>query len=165
MTVPKGKRPSPPTGMGRVLFRLPIHLYRAGLGPFLGGRFMLLTHTGRRSGLPRQTVIEVVGREAGPLAYIACSGFGPKADWYRNVLRNPEVTVQVGRHRMTAVAQPMPPEEGAEAMARYARRHPRAARKLAGFMGFKVDGTEAGYRSVGRSLPFVRFADDGGSAA
>ncbi|SEK55561.1 hypothetical protein [Nonomuraea pusilla] len=44
------RRPDPPSGLRRALWRLPVHLYRAGLGRLLGGRLMLLTHVGRVSG-------------------------------------------------------------------------------------------------------------------
>ena len=50
----------PPKGFNRLMFRAPIWLYRLGLGWMLGKRFLLLNHTGRESGLPRQTVLEVV---------------------------------------------------------------------------------------------------------
>jgi hypothetical protein len=46
-------------------------------------------------------------------------------------------------------------EEAADEMADYARRNPKDARALAGFMGFEVDGTEAGYRELGAQLPFM----------
>lgn len=153
------KPPSAPRGVRRALFRLPIQLYRLRLGWILGGRFMLLTHIGRRSGRPRQTVIEVVDHDRATRSYLVCSGFGAKADWYRNVVREPRVTVQVGRHRMEARAQPLSAEEGGEAMARYAMRHRYAAKRLARFMGFEVDGTEADFRAVGLRLPWVRFSE------
>lgn len=38
---------SRPTGALRLAFRLPIYLYRLGLGQLLGHRFMLLTHRAR----------------------------------------------------------------------------------------------------------------------
>jgi hypothetical protein len=41
-------------------FFAPVSLYRLHLGWLLGHRFLLLTHTGRRSGLRRQTVLEVM---------------------------------------------------------------------------------------------------------
>ena len=50
------------TRLGRALVRAPIWLYRLGLGGLLGRRFLLLTYTGRKSGRPRQVVLEVVGR-------------------------------------------------------------------------------------------------------
>ena len=49
-----------PHGLLRFGLRLPIWLYRLHLGWLFGNRFLLLTHIGRKSGLPRQTVIEVV---------------------------------------------------------------------------------------------------------
>ncbi|MFI9592859.1 nitroreductase family deazaflavin-dependent oxidoreductase [Nonomuraea sp. NPDC052265] len=148
-------RPDPPTGLSRRLWRLPILLYRLGLGPLLGRRVMLLTHTGRVSRLPRRAVIEVVQRDG--RGYVAASGFGPRADWYRNVRATPQVTIQVGGHRFRATAVPLEPGEGADIMARYAPRHPAAARRLCKIMGFAVDGGVDDYREVGSHIPFVRF--------
>ena len=88
-------RPGPLTGLSRTLWRLPILLYRCGLGRLLGQRVMLLTHTGRVSGRPRRAVIEVVQHDE--QGYLAASGFGPRADWYRNVVANPDATIQ-GSH-------------------------------------------------------------------
>ncbi len=45
---------TPPGKVLRLGLRLPIWLYRARLGRLLGERFLLLTHIGRKSGLPRQ---------------------------------------------------------------------------------------------------------------
>jgi hypothetical protein len=52
----------PPRGMARRLFRL--HL-----GWLLVGHFLLLTHTGRQSDLPLQTVPEVLWHEKDCGAY------------------------------------------------------------------------------------------------
>ncbi|MFG1752085.1 nitroreductase family deazaflavin-dependent oxidoreductase [Streptosporangium sandarakinum] len=150
------KRPAPPTGLRRKLWRLPIPLYRLGLGALLGHRVMLLTHTGRVSGLPRQAVIEVV--EHDEHGYVAASGFGVKADWYRNVMASPEVTIQVGGHVHHVTAVPLPAGAGPDIMARYASRHPAAARRLCKLMGYAVDESQEDYREVGKHIPFVRFA-------
>lgn len=150
------KRVKPPKGLARLLFRLPIKAYRLRMGWLFGGRLMLVTHTGRKTGKQRQAVIEIVGRQGA--SYLACSGFGTGAAWYRNVLATPEVTIQVGNRNRSATAEPLDEEAGADAMARYALQHPRAARRLCrSLMGFAVDGSEADYREVGRRLPFVRF--------
>lgn len=148
-------RPAPPKGLRRTFARLPIHLYRLRLGWLLGERFLLLHHIGRISGKPRQVVLEVVEHTDG--GYVVCSGFGRQADWYRNVLEHPDVTIQVGRNRRAATAHPVPAPEGGETMARYASRHPKAAVRLARLMGFTVDGTADDYRRVGRELPFLRL--------
>ena len=49
-------QPAPPTGVLRALLGLPVHLYHARLGVLLGHRFLLLVHTGRKTGLHRETV-------------------------------------------------------------------------------------------------------------
>lgn len=151
------ERPEPPSGLARMLFRLPIHLYRLRLGWLFGTRLMLLTHTGRVTGRQRQVVIEVVGGGRRDGSYVVCSGFGTRAAWYRNVLANPRVRVRVGNHEMPATAEPLGEDDGAAVMATYARRRPKAAHKLCRFMGFVVDGSDSDYREVGRRLPFVRF--------
>src|SRR5688500_9878457 len=133
------KRPGPPTGLRRRLSRLPIPLYRLGLGPLRGRRVMLLTHLGRVFGHRRRAAIEVV--EHDERGWTAASGFGPRADWYQNVLKTPDVTIQVGGRTLPVTATPLPADEGAEIMARYAPRHPAAARRLSKIMGFEVDGS------------------------
>lgn len=152
------KNPIPPTGLNAFLFRLPIHAYRLRLGWLLGTRFLHLTHTGRVSGKKRQVVIEVVGRDQG--AYYACSGFGTRADWYRNVLATPQVTIQIGRHQTRATAVPLGADDGERVMARYATQHPKLATRLCRLMGFSVDGTEADFRAVGRSVPFLQLVPE-----
>lgn len=152
-------RPQPPTGWRRLAFRLPIRLYRARLGPLLGKRFLLLHHTGRKSGLERQAVVEVVSYDKHPATWTVASGFGPKSDWYQNLRHRPQATIQFGRQRFTVTARFLSPEEGADIMADYARRHPRAARRLSSLMGFPTDGSEAGYRKIGEATPFVRLED------
>lgn len=149
------QKPNPPTGLRRTLWRLPILGYRVGLGPLFGGRFMLLTHTGRVSGLPRQACIEII--ESQPGRYIAASGFGAAADWFKNIRKNPEVDIQVGRRVFRASATVLSADEGGALMERYAPRHPKAARQLCRLMGFEVDGSAQDYREVGRALPFVAF--------
>jgi hypothetical protein len=54
----------PPKGLLRLMLRLPIWLYRLRLGWLLGNRFLLLTHVGRKTGLPHQTVVEVVSHSS-----------------------------------------------------------------------------------------------------
>ena len=49
-----------PAGALRLAFRLPIYLYRLDLGWMLGHRFLLFVHLGRKSGLLRETVLEVL---------------------------------------------------------------------------------------------------------
>ncbi|AMT71890.1 nitroreductase family deazaflavin-dependent oxidoreductase [Mycobacteroides immunogenum] len=153
----KIQKPNPPTGLQRILWRLPISLFRAHLGFLVSKRIMLLTHIGRNSGQPRQAALEVVEhREDGSI--IAASGFGAAADWYKNVRKTPEVTIQVGARTRQARAVALSTDEGGDLMAHYAMKRPRSAKQLSRLMGFEVDGSAADFREVGRAIPFVRFA-------
>lgn len=148
----------PPTELWRLLFRAPVHLYRWHLGGLLGHRFLLLTHVGRVSGEPRRSVLEVVGHDVRTGSYDVASGFGAGSHWYRNIRRHPEVTIQVGRQVLPAIAEALSAEESGRAMVDYARRHPKAARQLMKLCGFRVDGTDEDYAVMGREhIPFVRF--------
>ncbi len=143
------------TGIGRFFFRAPIFLYRVGLGGLLGKRFLLLNHIGRKSGLPRQAVLEVVNYDRSNNTYFIAAGFGKKSHWYRNILAHPEINIQVGWHKMKVTAVPLGPEQSGEAMVDYARRHPTAAKNLSRMIGFDIS-TEEEYRKIGHdSIPFI----------
>jgi deazaflavin-dependent oxidoreductase (nitroreductase family) len=115
--MPRKVRPAPSsTGWRRAVARFPIRLYRRHLGLLLGHRVCLLTHTGRISGQPRQVVLEVTARDPVSGTVRLASGFGPGAQWYRNIQRHPEVTLQIAGRRTPAVARPMTPEESGRAM-------------------------------------------------
>jgi deazaflavin-dependent oxidoreductase (nitroreductase family) len=77
--------------LGRVAMKAPLILWRMGLGRVLGTVLMVITHTGRSTGLPRHTVVEwhpLDGRKVCPVA------FGERAQWYRNIMADPVVTLQ-----------------------------------------------------------------------
>jgi deazaflavin-dependent oxidoreductase (nitroreductase family) len=139
----------PRTRLQRALARAPIWLYRLGLGGLLGGRFLLLTHTGRRTGRSRRVVLEVVGRHEESGGYLVASGYGTRSQWFRNILEDPRVCFQVGWRRHAGLARPLPADESGRRLAVYARRHPRTAAALMRTIGQEVDGSEAAYRRVG----------------
>lgn len=112
------------------LARLPIRLYRVGLGRLLGPRILLLEHRGRRSGQPRQVVLEVVDRPA-PDRIIIASGFGRTAQWYRNLAADPRCRVSTGRFRSApATARLLDAADSVTCLGRYQQRHPRAWKQL-----------------------------------
>lgn len=89
-------------------FRLPIWLYRFRLGWLLGQRFLMIEHIGRKSGLPKKTVLEVLRHDKPSDTYYILSGWGKKADWFQNVSKTPEVTVHVGFRRFKTVPNRCP---------------------------------------------------------
>ncbi|ALG85333.1 nitroreductase family deazaflavin-dependent oxidoreductase [Gordonia phthalatica] len=126
------------TGIGakalrtRWFVRSPIPLFKAGLGFLFGRRLLLLQHTGRKSGEPRYVALEKVDRPAKDRIIIA-SGFGEKAQWYRNLQTDPNCRVWIGFDRARpATARTLSREESAEVLLRYRHDHPKAYAQLAG---------------------------------
>mgnify|MGYP001167233031 CR=1 FL=1 len=75
----------------KTAFKAPILLWRLGLGPLLGHIFVLITHIGRKSGLPRRTVTE--WHPFGAIKVAPCA-WGERSQWYRNIQADPLVTIQ-----------------------------------------------------------------------
>src|SRR5579884_3474468 len=79
----------------RRLMRAPIWIYKADAGAVFGSRLLMLEHIGRRSGARRYVVLEVVDHPT-PDTYVVASGFGTKAQWFRNIQADPRVRVYAG---------------------------------------------------------------------
>lgn len=146
-----------PRGLERLAWRAPIWFYRLGLGGLMGGRMLLLNHIGRKSGQVRQNVLEVVRHDKQANAYIVASGFGEKADWYKNVMANPKVNIQVGNRRMSAKAERLSVEQATAEMADYNRRHPSALKTLSGIMGYKSDGSDEDVKFLATVIPILKL--------
>lgn len=101
---------SSPQALAKSIFRLPLYLYQLGWGPALKWiPLLILTTEGRSSGQARHVVVEY--RRHGSKFYVV-SGWGKNTDWYKNVLQNPRVTIQLGSEVLDAKAIPVdnPPE-------------------------------------------------------
>jgi deazaflavin-dependent oxidoreductase (nitroreductase family) len=157
-------RASRPRARGRLrlAWRLPSWAYRLGLGWLLGDRFLLLTHTGRRTGRRRQTVVEVLRHDRASGTYVVCSGRGPQAQWLRDVGQNPEVTVIAGRGEQPARAELLSVDAGAVELVDFARRHPLAFRAISRRLaGLRRAGTPDVYRELAWSIPVVTLRAKG----
>src|SRR5215469_17127723 len=153
----KIKEVQPPRGMARRFYRLPIWLFRLHLGWLLKGHFLLLTHTGRKSDLPRQTVLEVLWHEKAVGAYYVLAGWGEQSDWVKNIEKTPQVTIAIGRRWFRARASRLSSEEAEVKVLAYARQHPRLIRYLPRLLGYRTDGTEEDLRALARLVIVVAF--------
>lgn len=91
-----------PSGLLRLALRMPLTLFRLGLGDLLNVmRLLILTTRGRKSGNARHVAVEY--RRHGSKIYMI-SGWGERPDWYQNLLADPLVTIQLGRHTLSALA-------------------------------------------------------------
>jgi deazaflavin-dependent oxidoreductase (nitroreductase family) len=98
-------------------------LYAIGLGPLIGRLVLLLTTTGRKTGLPRVTPLQYEEIDG---AFYLGSSRGQKADWFRNILANPHVEVHVKSRRFRGVAETVTdPLRIADFLELRLRRHPK----------------------------------------
>ena len=143
----------------RGLLRLPQHLYRAHLGWLLGHRFVQLTTRGRKTGLPRAVVLEVLGRERETASWLVASAWGARAQWLRNAEACPRVEVRVGHERFPADLEHLPEDAAAAQLRAYARDHSWAYRFFIGplLLGRRPAGTVAEFDELARTLPVLRL--------
>jgi deazaflavin-dependent oxidoreductase (nitroreductase family) len=166
-------QPAPPRGVLRWLLRLPAVLYRARLGRLLGHRFLLLVHTGRRTGLRRETVLEVVAYDATTREAVVAAGWGRRTQWLHNVEAGLAREVWIGGARYAPAVRVLAPEEAVEAIAGYERRNrfmaPVVRGVLSRLLGWRYDGSDAARRRLVGQLPLVGFrparVDEPGPAA
>jgi deazaflavin-dependent oxidoreductase (nitroreductase family) len=150
-----------PSGLLRAGLRLPIWLYRLHLGWLLGDRFLMITHLGRKTGLPHRTVVEVVRHDKSTDGCVVASGWGAQSDWYRNIQHTPQVTITLGRHRWPATAEVLSERAAEEALGDYARRHPHAYRELASMIaGHRLSSAELNSAELAKIIPLVAFYPD-----
>jgi deazaflavin-dependent oxidoreductase (nitroreductase family) len=147
----------PPRGLARKLYRLPIRLFHLHLGWLLMSHFLLLTHSGRKSGQPRQTVLEVLLHDRAKDVYYVMAGWGERSDWVKNIEKTPQVQISVGRRHVRAIARCLLPEEAESKVMAYARQHPHLIRSLPRLLGYRTDGTEEDLRALARLGIVVAF--------
>jgi deazaflavin-dependent oxidoreductase (nitroreductase family) len=145
----------------RLLFRAPVYLYRWKCGWILGHRFLLLIHTGRRTGLRRCTVLEVVEyRNDGPEAVVV-SAFGRNADWLRNIETKPGPEIVIASLRFVADHRFLDGNEAVRVIAGYQERNrfvsPVVRLGFSWLLGWQYDGSAEARRRLVAQLPLIAF--------
>ena len=149
---------APPGKLLRFGLRLPIWLYRAHLGWLLGDRFLLLTHIGRKSGVPHETVVEVVQYDKDTDTYYVVSGWGKYSDWYQNIRNHPSVTIHVGGRMFPSEAMFIPVDKAVPILETYQRDHPIAFKELSGlFLGAGAQDASRAPQFIAEKMPMVAF--------
>ncbi|MFI5610051.1 nitroreductase family deazaflavin-dependent oxidoreductase [Amycolatopsis sp. NPDC051903] len=130
----------PPTGLVRWLLRAPIPLYRWGFGPLLGHRLLYLAHRGRKSGVRREAVVEVVRHRADLPELTVIAAWGGVPQWYRNIEAAPPIEVRCGKYRWRApAARFLDHAELDDVLRGYREHNARAWRKIGPQLGFPAD--------------------------
>jgi len=84
---------------------------RLGHRLLMGTPTLLLRTTGRRSGLTRTNAL-TYGRDGEAYLVVASNGGSPRPPgWLANIKAEPAAEIQVGRHRLRAVARPTLPDD------------------------------------------------------
>jgi deazaflavin-dependent oxidoreductase (nitroreductase family) len=140
---------------------MPAYLFRWRCGWLLGHRFLLLIHIGRRSRPKRYTVLEIMEYRPEAPELVVMSGFGSKADWFRNINATPGPEVVVGSMRFVAVHRILDVDEGATVIAGYERRNqlfaPIIRTVMSRLLGWSYDSSERAHRRAAAQLPLVAF--------
>ena len=138
---------------------MPVLIYRLGLAGcerLLGAHWMLITTVGRKSGRPRQTIVDVMHYDQNSDAYYVAAAYGPRADWYRNLQVAPICHAQVGRRKFAACAAALPADRAEAAAAEFYRRLPGYARVVMGIAGQTVRD-EAEFRRMARGWALLEI--------
>lgn len=145
----------------KTMNKIVVPLYRVGLLPLLGlGRiFLLITTKGRRTGKIRVNPLEYRVKDG---VIHVFSGRGVEADWYRNMLRDPDsVRVRVGfrcfKPRVRIVTNP---SEKEEILRWYVRKYPRDAGFLVGWDSRHDDPYSTDIGSLVELIQVVKLEED-----
>jgi deazaflavin-dependent oxidoreductase (nitroreductase family) len=131
----------PPRTLMRLIKKPPQLAYALGLGPIIGRTVLLLTTTGRKSGQPRVTPLqyEIINNDV-----VIASARGTAADWYRNIVANPQVQVRIKNRRFTGSGEPVTdPGRIADFLAVRLERHPRMVGRIMRAAGLPEHPTRA----------------------
>jgi deazaflavin-dependent oxidoreductase (nitroreductase family) len=125
----------------------------------LSGLVLLLTTTGRKSGLPRQTRLQY--EKDGGAIYVA-SARGQQADWFRNILANPQVEVQFEGQTLRGLAEPITdPVRIADFLELRLKRHPQMIRLMLLSHGLvRADRAHLERLAANLALVAIRFPTD-----
>ncbi|MCA9904037.1 MAG: nitroreductase family deazaflavin-dependent oxidoreductase [Anaerolineae bacterium] len=121
--------------------------------PLIGRLILLLTTTGRRTGLPRVTPLQYEEIDG---AYYIGSARGLDADWVRNILADPHVQVRVKAQHFDGLAEVTTDRARITAfLALRLQRHPHMVGALLRAEGLTQPPTRAQLEAYGARLALV----------
>ncbi len=128
-------------------------LYTIGFGSVIGRFILLLTTTGRKTGLPRVTPLQY--EQVGNDFYVGSSR-GSRADWYQNICTEPCVSVQVKSRRFSGIGEPViDPERISDFLQLRLERHPAMMARILAMEGLPPAPTRDQLVEYARSLTMV----------
>lgn len=93
-------------------------------GAFADQPLLILHHVGAKTGIARLSPLAMLAEDRRMFIFASKGGSDTHPDWYRNVLANPQVTVELGTDTFTATATVLTGEERDEVYAKQSALHP-----------------------------------------
>jgi deazaflavin-dependent oxidoreductase (nitroreductase family) len=136
----------------------PVTLYRLGFGPLIGRVVLLLTTTGRKSGLQRVTPLQY---ELIDGVFYLGAALGLKADWVRNLQADPHVRLRVKNEESSGTAEVITEVEEIVAYLEYRlERHPRMVGMIMRMDGLSWRPSRSELEAYARKLAVVKVVVD-----
>jgi deazaflavin-dependent oxidoreductase (nitroreductase family) len=137
-------------------FKMPLILYRLGLGWMLGNRFMLLTHQGRHTGKVYRSVLAVLRINNITREVFAVSPWS-SSNWYRNIQVTPALEIETGLVRYAPAQRTLSPKEIASLFIEFRRLHPIFSRIISRIPGWKIESSYDEFLQLAHTLRGVAF--------
>ena len=138
----------------RTLFRLPLVLYRLGLGNLMPMQ-ILLTTVGRRTRRHYKVVVDIIEHDKTKDTYYISAAYGTRSDWYLNLRAHPIVQAQIGRRKFMVRTTTLPIDEAEDMLVKFARRHPRYVRIMMRVIGERIGWSERDVRNLALKMPVI----------
>jgi deazaflavin-dependent oxidoreductase (nitroreductase family) len=143
-----------PNRLLKFFFKVPVWVHKMGLGGWerlVGAQWMLITTKGRKTGKPRDTMVDVMDYDKATDTYYIEAAYGARADWYRNMQSNPIFEAQVGRRKFKARAGALTTEGAGEMLVQFYRSKPAYTRSVMAMAGMKFKDEDE-LRILGKNL-------------
>jgi deazaflavin-dependent oxidoreductase (nitroreductase family) len=138
----------------RTLFRVPLVLYRLGLGDLMSMQ-ILLTTVGRRTGRHYKVVVDIIEHDKTKDTYYVSAAFGPQSDWYLNLKANPIVQAQVGRRKFIVRTTTLPFNEAEDILVKFTCRHQHYVNFMMHVIGVRISWSKENMHTLALKIPVI----------
>ena len=146
-----------PDRLLKFFFKVPVWLHKMGFGGWerlVGAQWMFITTIGRKTGKPREAMVDVMDYDIATDTYYIEAAYGARADWYKNMQSNPIFEAQVGHRKFKARAGALSTEGAGEMLVQFYRHRPGYTRSVMAMAGMKFKD-EGDLRVIGKSLTLL----------
>ena len=144
-----------PGRLALAVFRTPLWLYHHNRGWMLGRTFLMLVHVGRKTGEPHDMVAMVLADDPDSGELVIFSGWGPDADWLRNLHAGRAREVRIARERFVPEHRFLDDDEAVAVVVAFRQRHPGRVRLASAILGWGDLRSDAVLREFVQTHPFV----------